>query len=175
METGCAPSIRFVPWAGIVLRLCLCRIRAPKPNPSSATVSFGVAGSSVYRIPLPRSLRMALEAIWHAGISLKLKTLLLKPICRSSEKLPDGSTQYETAADWFSVQASRTAMPPFWPHSRKRFSIGTLKTCSNVSLRHRGAQCTFNPVRTFGVQNENWDRVPSSVPVNIASESLRCF
>ena len=40
------------------------------------------------------------------------------------KKLPDGSTQYETTADWFNVQAKPNRNAPFQPHSRKLFPIG---------------------------------------------------
>lgn len=78
------------------------------------------------------------------------------------KKLPDGSTQYETAADWFSVQA-------------KPNRNATLPAAQQEAVPHwyvEQVQCTVyesntDPARLIltvqGVlQDENWNRVPFS-------------
>lgn len=100
-------------------------------------------------------------ARWH--FPLKLKTLLLKPhLPIILKKLPDGSTQYETATDWFSVQA-------------KPNRNATLLAAQQEAVPHwyvEQAQCTVYESDTKpaclvltvqGVlQDENWNRVPFS-------------
>lgn len=100
-------------------------------NPSSATVSFEIESASF-------------EA--HLPIILK--------------KLPDGCTQYETAADWFSVQAKpnrNATLPSAQQEAVPKWYVEQAQCAVYES--------TTDPARLIltvqGVlQDENWDCVP---------------
>lgn len=78
------------------------------------------------------------------------------------KKLPDGSTQYETTADWFNVQAK--------PNRNATLPAAQQEAVPHWYVEH--AQCAVyesstDPARLIltvqGVlQDENWARVPFS-------------
>ena len=130
-------------------------------NPSSSTVSFGVqtAQFSESRTEITAdgtqrrygTLAFSFE-VENASFEAHLPIIL--------KKLPDGSTQYETATDWFSVQAK--------PNRNATLLAAQQEAVPHWYVEH--AQCsvyesTTDPARLIltvqGVlQDENWDRVP---------------
>ena len=130
---------------------------------SSATVSFGVQTAQFIESRteitadgtqrLYGTLTFSFE-VKNASFEAQLPIIL--------KKLPDGSTQYETTSDWFSVQAK--------PNRNAALLAAQQEAVPKWYVEQ--AQCTVYESNTSpaclvltvqGVlQDENWDRVPFS-------------
>ena len=132
-------------------------------NHSSATVSFGVQTAQFIESRTETAADGTQGQYGTLVFSFEVEDASFEahlPIIL--KKLPDGSTQYETTVDWFSVQA-------------KPNRNAALSTAQQEAVPHwyvEQAQCavyesTTDPARLIltvqGVlQDENWNRVPFS-------------
>ena len=132
-------------------------------SPSSATVSFGVQTAQFIESRTETAADGTQRQYGTLAFSFEVKNASFEaqlPIIL--KKLPDGSTQYETAADWFSVQAkpnrnaallaAQQEAVPKWYVEQAQCTVYE----SNTSPAH--LVLTVQGV----LQDENWDRVPFS-------------
>ena len=92
-------------------------------SPSSATVSFGVQTAQFVESRTEIAADGTQRQYGTLAFSFEVENASFEahlPIIL--KKLPDGSTKPQRIGSAF--RQSRTAMPPFRPHSRKRFPIG---------------------------------------------------
>ena len=132
-------------------------------NPSSATVSFGVQTAQFIGSRTETAADGTQRQYGTLAFSFEVENASFEahlPIIL--KKLPDGSTQYETAADWFNIQAKpnrNAALPAAQQEAFPKWYV-------------EQAQCAIyksdtDPARLVltvqGVlQDENWNRVPFS-------------
>lgn len=132
-------------------------------NHSSATVSFGVQTAQFIESRTETTADGTQRRYGTLAFSFEVENASFEahlPIIL--KKLPDGSTQYETATDWFSVQA-------------KPNRNATLLAAQQEAVPHwyvEQAQCTVYESDTKPaclvltvqdvLQDENWNRVPFS-------------
>ena len=132
-------------------------------NHSSATVSFGVQTAQFIESRTEIAADGTQRQYGTLAFSFEVENASFEthlPIIL--KKLPDGSTQYETAADWFSVQAK--------PNRNAALSAAQQEAVPKWYVEQ--AQCAVYksdtvPARLVltvqGVlQDENWNRVPFS-------------
>ena len=130
-------------------------------NPSSATVSFGVQTAQFIESRTETTADGTQRRYGTLAFSFEVENASFEahlPIIL--KKLPDGSTQYETATDWFSVQAK--------PNRNATLLAAQQEAVPHWYVEH--AQCsvyesTTDPARLIltvqGVlQDEYWERVP---------------
>ena len=130
---------------------------------SSATVSFGVQTAqfieSRTEITADGTQRrygtLAFSfAVENASFEAHLPIIL--------KKLPDGSTQYETATDWFNIQAKpnrNATLPAAQQEAVPKWYVEQAQ-CA-VYESDTGPACLVLTVQGM-LQDENWDRVPFS-------------
>ena len=133
-------------------------------NHSSATVSFGVQTAQFIESRTEITADGTQRQYGTLAFSFEVENTSFEahlPIIL--KKLPDGSTQYETTADWFNIQAKpnrNAALPAAQQEAVPKWYV-------------EQAQCTVyessntDPARLIltvqGVlQDENWNRVPFS-------------
>lgn len=133
-------------------------------NHSSATVSFGVQTAQFIESRTEITADGTQRQYGTLAFSFEVENTSFEahlPIIL--KKLPDGSTQYETTADWFNIQAKpnrNAALPSAQQEAVPKWYV-------------EQAQCTVyessntDPARLIltvqGVlQDENWNRVPFS-------------
>ena len=132
-------------------------------NHSSATVSFGVQTAQFIESRTEITANGTQRQYGTLAFSFEVKNASFEaqlPIIL--KKLPDGSTQYETTSDWFSVQAK--------PNRNAALLAAQQEAVPKWYVEQ--AQCTVYESNTSpaclvltvqGVlQDENWDRVPFS-------------
>ena len=132
-------------------------------NHSSATVSFGVQTAQFIESRTEITADGTQRLYGTLAFSFEVKNASFEaqlPIIL--KKLPDGSTQYETTSDWFSVQAK--------PNRNAALLAAQQEAVPKWYVEQ--AQCTVYESNTSpaclvltvqGVlQDENWDRVPFS-------------
>ncbi len=132
-------------------------------NHSSATVSFGVQTAQFIesRTEIAAdgtqgqygTLTFSFE-VENASFEAHLPIIL--------KKLPDGSTQYETTADWFNVQAKpnrSTTLPAAQQEAVPKWYVE--QTQCTVYKSDTSPACLVLTVQGV-LQDENWNRVPFS-------------
>ena len=132
-------------------------------NHSSATVSFGVQTAQFIESRTETAADGTQGQYGTLAFSFEVKNASFEaqlPIIL--KKLPDGSTQYETAADWFSVQAKpnrNATLPAAQQEAVPKWYVEQAQ-CT-VYESNTSPACLVLTVQGV-LQNENWNRVPFS-------------
>ena len=132
-------------------------------NHSSATVSFGVQTAQFIESRAEITADGTQRQYGTLAFSFEVENASFEahlPIIL--KKLPDGSTQYETATDWFSVQAKpnrNAALPAAQQEAVPKWYVEQAQ-CAVYKSDTKPA-CLVLTVQGV-LQDENWDRVPFS-------------
>ena len=132
-------------------------------NPSSATVSFGVQTAQFIGSRTETAADGTQRQYGTLAFSFEVKNASFEahlPIIL--KKLPDGSTQYETATDWFSVQAKpnrNAALPAAQQEAVPKWYVEQAQ-CA-VYKSDTDPACLVLTVQGV-LQDENWNRAPFS-------------
>ena len=132
-------------------------------NHSSATVSFGVQTTQFIESRTETAADGTQEQYGTLAFSFEVENASFEahlPIIL--KKLPDGSTQYETTADWFNVQAKpnrNATLPAAQQEAVPKWYVEQAQ-CTVYESNAKPA-CLVLTVQGV-LQDENWNRVPFS-------------
>ena len=132
-------------------------------NHSSATVSFGVQTAQFIESRTEIAADGTQRQYGTLAFSFEVENASFEahlPIIL--KKLPDGSTQYETTADWFNVQAKpnrNATLPAAQQEAVPKWYVE--QTQCTVYESDTAPACLVLTVQGV-LQDENWNRVPFS-------------